>query len=151
MLDGLLATPVDGTHRARSAAAVAMDAARTVRPGPMVRDDEHLEDRSPSEAADERDLRTVIASALAAKPVYEQTLRRGVWTYVGAERAAAASPGQVIVALTQLVEDANIVPIPVRQALMRCVMLWCVEAYFGHLGDAVANSENTDMRTVWSA
>jgi hypothetical protein len=151
MLDALLASPVDATHRVRSAAAIAMDAARTVRPGPIRRDGGNLENRSPSDVADERDLRSVIAAALVATPIYERPLRRGVWIYVGAARAAGGSPGEVILSLTQLVDDANIVPIPIRQALMRCVMLWCVEAYFGHLAGAVADGEDIEMRTPWSA
>jgi len=119
MLDALLALPID---------------AQAALPPPVGRSEHTLEARSPSEIADERDLRSVIA-ALAAKPVYEQALRRGVVTYVTAERTAGASAGQVVVALTDLVEDANITPLPVRRALLRDVMLWCVEAYFGHLGD----------------
>jgi hypothetical protein len=123
MLDALLATPID---------------AQAALSRPLGRSEHTLEARSPSETADEQDLRSVIATALGAKPVDEQALRHGVWTYVTAERTAGASPGQVVVALTDLVEDANITPLPVRRALLRDVMLWCVEAYFGHLGnDAV--------------
>lgn len=95
-------------------------------------------DRGTAAVADAQDLRSVISAALSAKPVDEHSLRRGVWTYVGAERHAGASPGHVILALTKLVERARIAPTSARQALMRRVILWCVEAYFGHLGgDAV--------------
>jgi hypothetical protein len=76
----------------------------------------------------------VIAAALAATPVDEQSLRRGVWTFVGAERDLGTSPGYVIVALTDLVEASHIASPPTRRSVMRQVILWCVEAYFGHLG-----------------
>src|SRR5437773_8076344 len=91
-------------------------------------------DLSFEQLADAHDLRSVISAALAATPVDEQSLRRGVWTYVGAERDVATPPGQVIMTLTQLVDASKVAPISVRQAVMRRVILWCVEAYFGHLG-----------------
>jgi hypothetical protein len=86
------------------------------------------------ELEDAQDLRSVIATALAATPVDERSLRRGVWTFVGSERDLGTSPGHVIVALTELVEASSIAPSPMRQSVMRQVILWCVEAYFGHLG-----------------
>ena len=89
------------------------------------------------ELADAADLRSVIAAALAAQPVDEEALRRGVWTFVGTERDSGASPGQVIIALTDLVDEAALVPASVQQARLRRVILWCVEAYFGHLGGDV--------------
>ena len=83
---------------------------------------------------DAHDLRAVIAAALAASPVDERALRRGVWTYVVAERIVGTPPGYVIVALTQIVDASGVVPDSRRQTLTRRVILWCVEAYFGHLG-----------------
>ncbi len=91
-----------------------------------------------SELADVHDLRSAIATALAARPIYDKSLRRAVWTYVGAERDAGRSPGSVIVSLTELVEAAEIGPTSVDQALTRRVILWCVEAYFGQLGGEAA-------------
>ena len=86
---------------------------------------------------DARDLRAVIAAALAMDPVDEESLRRGVWTYVRSERDHGTSPGFVIVSLTELV-DASTIDIPsVRQSVTRQVILWCVEAYFGYLGGEV--------------
>lgn len=134
MLDALLASD-DTAHAHPNAAAIAREVAQTIHAGTLGASDQRFATRSPSDLADERDLRSVIVAALSARPVYEQALRRGVWTYVGAERDAGASPGQVIVALTQLVDEASIAPMPVRRALMRSVLLWCVEAYFGRLGD----------------
>ena len=93
--------------------------------------------RSLADIRDTQDLRSVIATALSATPIDELSLRRGVWTYVGAERHAGASPGRVIMALTDLIEAATIAPPADRQAVMRSVILWCVEAYFGHLGGDV--------------
>jgi len=86
------------------------------------------------EVADAQDLRSVIATALAATSVDHESLRKAVWTYVGAERAVGARPGTVIVALTEIVEASPLAPRPVRDELTRLVILWCVEAYFGHLG-----------------
>ena len=99
-------------------------------------------DRSASEArelsleelVDAHDLRAVIAAALAAAPVDERSLRRGVWTYVGAERDVGTPAGNVIVALTQLVDASAVAPVSLRQDVTRRMILWCVEAYFGHLG-----------------
>ncbi len=84
-------------------------------------------DRTTAQLADVQDLRSVISAALTANPVDECALRRGVWTYVGAERHAGTSPGRVIMALTELVEAPRISPASVRQSLMRRVILWCVE------------------------
>lgn len=86
------------------------------------------------ELEDAHDLRSVIAAALGATPVDEESLRRGVWTYVRSERDMGASPAAVIVALTELVDASNVKPVSVRQATTRQVILWCVEAYFGFLG-----------------
>lgn len=108
-----------------------------VKPAPYARMNRTLE-----ELADARDLRAVLTGALAADHVDTESLRRGVWTYVGAERHAGTSPGLVIMALTTIVESARITPIAKRQALMRQVILWCVEAYFGHLGGDVVGRES---------
>ena len=84
------------------------------------------------------DYRAVIVEALAASPVDEQTLRDGVWTYVRLEREVGVAPGLVILELTQMVEAAKLVPHEAALARTRQLILWCVEAYFGHLGgDAV--------------
>ncbi len=89
------------------------------------------------ELEDAQDLRSMIAAALASMPVDEESLRRAVWTYVRAEHDLGASPGSVIVALTELVDASTIGPPLVRQSVMRQVILWCVEAYFGYLGGEV--------------
>jgi hypothetical protein len=87
---------------------------------------------------DSEDLRSAIKRSLAEMPVAEESLRRRVWRFVSAERNAGTPPGHVIMALTDLVEAANISPIGAHQPLMRRVILWCVEAYFGHVsGDVV--------------
>ena len=83
---------------------------------------------------DARDMRTVIVDALAADPIDAQTLRTGVWTYVRGEREVGVAPGVVILALTDMVERAKIVPDAARIAWTREMILWCVEAYFGQLG-----------------
>lgn len=90
--------------------------------------------RTLTQHRDARDLRTVVVDALAAAPIDEQALRDGVWTYVRSERQVGVSPGVVILALTDMVERARIVPDDARTARTRDVILWCVEAYFGQLG-----------------
>jgi hypothetical protein len=92
---------------------------------------------------DVEDLRSAIGTALAATPVYEQSLRRGVWTYVSAERDAGTSPGQVIMVLSELVDAARIVPATVSLALTRRMILWCVEAYFGQLGAGIGSRDSS--------
>jgi len=79
-------------------------------------------------------LRAVIAATLAATPVDEEALRRGVWTYVRSERDRSASPESVVVALTELVHASAIRTAFVRRSVMRRVNRWCVRAYFGHPG-----------------
>ena len=90
--------------------------------------------RTVEEVADSHDLRSVIAAALVARPIDDHSLRRGVWTYVGAERLRGSSPGLVILTLTEIIDAAEIAPMAAREAVTRRVILWCVEAYFGHLG-----------------
>lgn len=91
--------------------------------------------------AEARELEAFI-SALSDSAVDEESLRHGVWSYVGARHSAGASPGEVIMELTEIVDQASHFPISTRQALTRSVILWCVEAHFGHLGsDAVREAE----------
>ena len=97
--------------------------------------------RTLAQHRDARDLRAVIVQALAAVPIDEQTLRDGVWTYVRGEREVGVAPGVVILALTDMVERAKITPDVARIAWTRDVILWCVEAYFGHLGGDVLGRE----------
>jgi len=103
--------------------------------------------RGASELADAAQLRATIAKELAATPVDEEALRRDVWTYVGTERHAGASPGQVIMALTDLVGGGSGAA-PLQQARLRRVILWCVEAYFGHLGGDVVGREDDAFADV---
>ena len=93
------------------------------------------------EIAESDDLRSAIASALDASPVDEEMLRRAVWSYVGAERHAGTSAGRVIMTLVDVIETAAIAPLIERQALTRRVILWGVEAFFGHLGGDVVGRD----------
>ena len=52
------------------------------------------------------------------------------------ETMHGVAPGVVILALTDMVERAKIVPDAARAARTRDVILWCVEAYFGQRGAA---------------
>jgi hypothetical protein len=101
----------------------------------MDRQEPPAPERTFAQLEDTRDLASVISEALASRPVDQSMLRRGVWTYVGEERQAGTSPGCVILALTQLVEKSKRTSTMEQHAVMRHVILWCVEAYFGHLGD----------------
>jgi hypothetical protein len=92
--------------------------------------------RTIAQHRDARDLRAAIVEALAATPVDDQTLRDRVWTYVRGEREVGVAPGVVILALTDMVERAKIVPDAARNARTREMILWCVEAYFGQRGGA---------------
>jgi hypothetical protein len=106
--------------------------------------------RTLTQHRDARDLRAVVADALAAAPIDEQSLRDGVWTYVRGEREIGVAPGVVILALTDMVERAKIVSDTARIARTRDVILWCVEAYFGQLG-GVAVGSNRAMSDAESA
>jgi hypothetical protein len=98
-------------------------------------------DRSFASLLDAQDLRSAITAALAKRPMDEESLRRGVWTFVIAEREAGTAPCDVIVALTSLVEAASVGPMSDRRALVHRVVVWCVEAYFGHFGGAAADRD----------
>ena len=89
------------------------------------------------------DLRAVIAAALAATPVDEESLSRGVWTYVRAERDLGTSPESVMVVLTELVDASTIGAPSVRESMMRQMIRWCVQAHFGYLeGELTGVSAN---------
>lgn len=83
---------------------------------------------------DALDLRAAVAAALADAPHDEQALRDSVWTYVRNERLVGVPPAAVIVALTEVVGEAHEPASEAGLARTRDVILWCVEAYFGHLG-----------------
>ena len=93
--------------------------------------------RSATSLADSRDLRAAIASLLVARPLDEHALREAVFTYVGTERDAGVSPWLVIMSLTECVSRAAIDLDELLEPLTRNVILWSVEAYFGHLGGDV--------------
>lgn len=93
--------------------------------------------RSVEDLADAKDLRSVIAAALAKRPIDDHALRCAVWSFVGTERRAGVPPALVITRLTALIDNANIAPTSARQVLTRRVILCCVEEYFGHLGGDV--------------
>lgn len=93
--------------------------------------------RSVEDLADAKELRAVISAVLGTNPIDEHALRCAVWTFVGVERCAGVPPALIITRLTGLIDRANISPPQERSALTRSVMLWCVEAYFGHLGGDV--------------
>jgi hypothetical protein len=86
-------------------------------------------------------LRSIIATGLAAQPIDEQSVRRGVWAYVCAARELATPPGHVILTLTTIVEASSVAPPAVRDAILRRVILWCVDAYFGQIGERVGETD----------
>jgi hypothetical protein len=90
--------------------------------------------RSVEDLAEAKELRAAVAAVLRGAPIDDRALQCAVWNFVGHERRAAVLPAVVISRLTILIDSANIVPAPVRLALTRRVILWCVEEYFGRLG-----------------
>lgn len=86
--------------------------------------------RTLAQFEDSEGLQSAISDALGIRPVNESILREGVRTYVGGERRAGTSPGRVIFTLTELIERSMTAPKAEQHALMRRVILWCVEAYF---------------------
>jgi hypothetical protein len=90
--------------------------------------------RSVEDLADAKELHSVIAAALAERPINEYTLRCAVWSFVGTERRAGVPPALVVTRLTDLIDSAHTVPMSTRLALTRHMVLWCVEEYFGQLG-----------------
>lgn len=91
-------------------------------------------DRTITQHVDAQDLRNAISAELVGPTVDEERLRRSVWTFVSRERQLGMPPGPVIVALTMLVEGSALPSGSKRDELLRNVILWCVEAYFGRLG-----------------
>ena len=77
------------------------------------------------------DYRSIIAHILAKRPFDEESVHDCVCTYVRAERDSGRSASDVIVALSALVERPGATSAAVRHTLTRCVIPWCVEAYFG--------------------
>ena len=90
--------------------------------------------RSPDQLIDAADLRAAIAGALDAVPIDDEALRRAVWTFVDTEKHAGTTPGEVIIALKNLMTQAQVASLSKHNA---AVILWCVEAYFGHLGGEI--------------
>ena len=91
------------------------------------------------------DFRAAIVEILTATPLDEQVLRDAVWTYVRGEREVGVAPGVVILALTEMVEAAKLVPKETSLLRTRQVILWCVEAYFGHLGGDALGRDRESM------
>jgi len=92
-------------------------------------------------------LQSAICEVVDARPVNESILRRAIWAYVGDERIAGTSPGQVILTLTELIEKSILVSGPEQHGLTRRVILWCVEAYY----TAVAVDDEHDGHRVGDA
>ena len=101
--------------------------------------------RTLAQLEDTQDLESVITKSLSARPIDASMLRRGVWTYVGEERHAGTTPGRVILALTELIEKSKSTSEMEQLAIMRRVILWCDEAYFGQLGGHGLGPTLTDL------
>jgi hypothetical protein len=105
--------------------------------------------RSVEDLAEAKELRAAISAALGEAPMNEHTLRCAVWSFVEHERRAGVPPALVIVRLTALIDGAKISPTSAHLALTNRVILWCAEAYFGHLGgDALALDRSRDPQTL---
>jgi len=97
--------------------------------------------RSVEDLADAKELRSVISTVLARAPIDESALRCAVWSFVGTERRAGVPPALIITRLTELIDNGGIARMSARLSLTRCVILWCVEEYFGCLGGNVLGDE----------
>lgn len=97
-----------------------------------------------AERANALDLSSAISASLTTTPIDEQALRCAVWTYVGAERLAATPSARVIMQLTELAMAARIESPSMRHSIMQRMVLWSVEAYFGHLGGAIVGAVDDD-------
>jgi hypothetical protein len=104
--------------------------------------------RTLAQLQDTQDLEAVISESLAAHPIDVSMLRRGIWTYVGEECLAGTSPGRVILTLTELIEKSKGMSQMEQKAVMRRVILWCVEAYFGQLGDPIRGPVAVDPASL---
>ena len=93
-------------------------------------------------------LRSIIAAGLAVQPIDERSVHRAVWIYVCGARDLGTPPGQVILSLTTIVEASSVAPRSVRNAILRRVILWCVDAYFGQIGERLADMEYLDARVA---
>ena len=91
--------------------------------------------RSAEDRAEAGELRAVIAASLLQVPKNEFTLRTAVGSFVQAECRSGVPPATVITRLAALVEDAEISPTAARLQLLRRVILWGVEFYFGQVDD----------------
>lgn len=104
----------------------------------MVRNPKKILLRTAEERADARQLRGRIAAALMQVPRNEFALQSAVGDFVEAERRSGVSPAVVISRLAALVEDAEVSPSAAHLRLSRCMILWCVESYFGQVDGGVA-------------
>ena len=102
-------------------------------------------ERTFTQLADSEDQRSVIAQALATSPPDQQALRRGVWMFVMAERHAGTSPRQVLMSLGDIVEETRLASGTNEHALTHQMTVWCVEAYFGHIGDDVREGASVPL------
>ena len=93
--------------------------------------------RAADQLIDAGDLRAAIAAALDAVPIDDDALRRAVWTFVDAERHAGTTPGDVIIAVRNLMTQAQVAALTEHSA---AVILWCIEAYFGRGGGDLPGS-----------
>lgn len=89
--------------------------------------------------------RAVIAASLAVQSIDHLALRRNVFAYVCGARDMGTPPGEVIVTLTTIVGASSVAPPAVRDSLTRSVILWCVDAYFGHIGERVGDAESVGV------
>ena len=93
--------------------------------------------RSVEDLAEAKELRSAIALALTRAPIDEDALRVAVWRFVGVERRAGVAPAVVIERLTGLIDEGEMSSSAERRALTHRAILWCVDEYFGTLGEDV--------------
>lgn len=87
--------------------------------------------RSVEDRADAKILRATIAAELRRVPMNEFSLRSAVEAFVKAECRSGVPASLVITRLSDLIDGTEVSSTPARLPVLRSVILWCVDSYFG--------------------
>jgi hypothetical protein len=89
--------------------------------------------RNLMERAEAAEITTRLRETLASNYLDAELLRADVRKYVASMRHGGASLGSTIEGLTRIAELSTIAPMSKRQAAVRQLIYWCVEAYYWRL------------------
>ena len=79
------------------------------------------------------EITTRLRDTLASNYLDAESLRADVRHYVESMRQAGASLGSMVEGLTRIADASPLAPMSKRQAAMRQLIYWCVEAYYSRL------------------